>query len=191
MGCSIKKCTIKCNNPQSGLHLVNIQHLGAARSGTIIIPHNNFQSSVSLSALRLTSSIWIRNQPACFKMIQAHPRHQWNLETMTMNRYRSQGVDNKQVGAALFKHESSLKIVVCFAVSASAGFVKVSGERQSLRQMCENISVSPSLRYSIQSCAVHHIRLMDDARLLRVQARLKQHEVMGENVWIIDLALLS
>jgi hypothetical protein len=39
-------------------------------------------------------------------------------------------MDDKQVGAALFKNGSSLKIVVCFAVSASAGFVKVSGERQ-------------------------------------------------------------
>jgi hypothetical protein len=191
MGCSIEKCTMECNNPQSGLHLVNVRHLGAARSGTIILPHNNFQSSVSLSALRLTSSIWIRNQPASFKMIQAHPRHQWNLETMTMNRYRSYAMDDKQVGAALFKNESGLKIVVCFAVSASEGFVKVSGERQSLRRMCENISVSPSLRYSIQSCAVHHTRLMDNARPIRVQARLKQCEVMGENVWIIDLALLS
>jgi hypothetical protein len=136
---------MECNNPQSGLHLVNVEHLGAARSGTILTPHNNSQSSVSLSALRLTSSIWIRNQPACFEMIQAHPRHQWNRETMTMNRYRSHGMDDKQVGAALFKNESDLKIVVSFAVPASAGFVKVSGERQSLRQMCENISVSPSL----------------------------------------------
>jgi hypothetical protein len=64
---------------------------------------------------------------------------------MTQNRYRSHGTDDKQVGAALFKIESYLKIVVSFAVPASAGFVKVSGERQSLRQMYENISISPSL----------------------------------------------
>jgi hypothetical protein len=48
---------------------------------------------------------------------------------MTMNRYRSYGMDDKQVGAALFKNESDLKIVLSFAVPASAGFVKVSGER--------------------------------------------------------------
>jgi hypothetical protein len=189
-GCSIEKCTMECENYQAGMHSVNIRRLSAAKFGTILIPRNNFQSAMSLSALRLTSSIWIRTKPVSFQMLQAYPKHQWNLETMTMNRYRSYAMDNKQVGAALFRNESGLNIVVCFAVSCSTGFVKVSGEKLSLQEMCEDVSANACLRYSFKSFAVHHLNATNKARPIRVQARLRQCVVMSENVWIIDLVLL-
>jgi hypothetical protein len=181
-GCSIEKCTMECENYQAGMHSVNIRRLSAAKFGTIIIPRNNFQSTMSLSALRLTSSIWIRSKPVSFQMLQAYPRHQWNLKTMTMNRYRSYAVDNKQFGAAHFRDESGSNIVVCFAVSCWTGFVKVSGKKLSLREMCEDVSANACLPYSFKSSAVHHLKATNMARPIRVQARLRQYEVMSENV---------
>jgi hypothetical protein len=57
-----------------------------------------------------------------------------------MNRFRSLAVEYKRVRAALCKHHSGFIVITCFTVRYTTEFIKVlSGEKQSLQQMCETL----------------------------------------------------
>lgn len=92
--CSIETCTTdhynlpECSRDYRGFHLVDTRQLSSASSTTILIPHHNFRTSIGFSDLSFVQSVWLREWPSSMKPVQAFPHAQWNLETMTMNRYK-------------------------------------------------------------------------------------------------------
>jgi hypothetical protein len=199
MICSVEKCTMECGSPEAsvrelcGIHPVPADGLGSSMSTTILVPLHNFQTHMKFSVLRSTQSVWIRNRPASFLPIQAFPDHQWNLRTMTLNRYKNTfafAEDYRQVGAVLFEYNSTIKVTVCFAVSYKAQFIKVCGGKEPLESICKGLNAATPHQYSTQSIAVHHIQPVCGTSSVQVQASLDSEKIMGEEVWVIDLTLV-
>jgi hypothetical protein len=198
MVCSVQKCTMQCENPEAcvrelhGVHTVATDRLGTSLITTILIPLHNFQTRMSFSALRYTQSVWIRSIPASLRPIQSFPDYQWNLKTMTFNRYKSTSIyadGYKQVGAVLFSDGSDTKFAVCFAVSYKVQFIEViCGGDYCLESICKGLDAATSHQHSERRTA-HHAQHACGTADVQVQAMLNSEKVMGEEVWVIDLTL--
>jgi hypothetical protein len=118
--------------------------------------------------------------------------YQWNLKTMTFNRYKSTSThayDNKQVGAVLFSDGSDTKFAVCFAVSSLAPFIEIIHRRDHcLESICKGLDAATSRQYSGYRRS-HYAQHACGTANVHVQAILNSEMVMGEEVWVIDLTL--
>ncbi|KAG9185083.1 hypothetical protein G6011_03030 [Alternaria panax] len=197
--CSVQKCTTDCEfhsgclEGYSGFHFVDFHRLNNATSTTVLIPLHNFRTFMGFSDLRFHQSVWIRERPHSFKPVEAFPPWQWNLETMTMNRYKripSEVGEDKQVGAVLFESGSGVQFVLCFAVSYKMQYIKIvpSGS-ESLQNICRDLEVTTSHQHLLNSVAVYQIPPVTiTSRQFR--ASLAREIVMGEVVWVIDFPFM-
>lgn len=194
---SIQTCRPICTHGRSlqisgQIHAINIQDLGIISSERkdILVPRENFRYVENFSALKHTSSVWVRSVPEEFKCLQAYPQHQWNMSALTWNRHASLARRVCSRAAGILLKSGDAEIAICVELYHNVGVVLIHllDEDEELSYVCEQIS-NRCHRISQSTDRKAFRTIKDDATSTSIlTASMDLVSIMGETVWVIDLA---
>ncbi|QIX00101.1 hypothetical protein AMS68_005618 [Peltaster fructicola] len=192
---SIERCRRECSSDLSrhGLqhfHSVKVEDRPAQVWTQVLIPRDNFQSAMSMSALEWTASVWVRSVPADFQFKYAYPQHQWNSFTLTWNRYKSLARESTSRAGGLSFTYRGTEIMICFEVYLDTGVILtlLREPGQELPQACEHVAELCTATNQLESSVTFSTVTGPDEEM-RVIAKLSHNTIMGEKVWVIDMEL--